>query len=313
MYLGVLPEGAAGRIDRSVNIARQTYMPHHKAYYLLSMIYLPPVRRLLLPATIFLAIIVLYRSSFGVHASLPSFVLHTPPSPHEGIRIPITDLQAKTIFAANITENHFTPSATHYYTLYDSSQQLNSTTITLKPIDNPALQVLWQCPIQANRYTNHIRISAIVRNITQIPPQPLKPEKRVFWNPTIISLPYWAENQYLVVSRVVTQGHHQENVVCEANVCYVGAGEDAEPGEKPCTENDLKLLGPAGGLRCASAPIALNVPPTPAEQCYGKYANFVDVPGFHDPRIFWSGKGEPLMMVNTQSVLVNLSRDRKGC
>lgn len=90
--------------------------------------------------------------------------------------------------------------------------------------------------------------------------------------------------------------------MCEANVCYVGSGEDAKPGEKPCTEDDLKLLGPAGGMRCASTPIALNVPPTPAEQCYGKYGTYVDVPGFHDPRVFWSGKGEPLMMVNTQYV-----------
>ncbi|KAI4251791.1 MAG: hypothetical protein LQ352_004662 [Teloschistes flavicans] len=135
-----------------------------------------------------------------------------------------------------------------------------------------------------------------MRNITQIPPQPLKPEKRIFWNPTIISLPYWSENQYLLVSRIVTAGNHQENVICEANVCYVGSAEDAKPGEQPCTEDDLKLLGPAGGMRCASAPFALNVPPTPAEKCHGKYENFVDVPGFHDPRIFWSGKGEPLMM-----------------
>ncbi|KAL8776788.1 MAG: hypothetical protein Q9194_002946 [Teloschistes cf. exilis] len=135
-----------------------------------------------------------------------------------------------------------------------------------------------------------------MRNITHIPPEPLKPEKRIFWNPTIISLPYWSENQYLLVSRIVTAGNHQENVICEANVCYVGSAEDAKPGEKPCTEDDLKLLGPAGGMRCASAPLALNVPPTPAEKCHGRYENFVDVPGFHDPRIFWSGKGEPLMM-----------------
>lgn len=87
-----------------------------------------------------------------------------------------------------------------------------------------------------------------------------------------------------------------------SNVCYVGSGEDAKPGEKPCTEDDLKLLGPAGGMRCASSPIVLNVPPTPAEQCYGKYGTYVDVAGFHDPRVFWSGKGEPLMMVNTQYV-----------
>lgn len=267
------------------------------------MIYFPPLRRLLLPATIFLAVVVFYRSSFGISSSLPSFVLHPPPPPPEGIRIPITDIQPEPLPAANATANHIPPASKFFYDLYEGANASNATKIYLKPIDNPALQILWQCPVKANRYTNHIRISAIVRNITQIPPDPLKPEKRIFWNPTIISLPYWAENQYLVVSRIVTDGNHQENVICEANLCYVGSAEDAKPGEKPCTEDDLKLLGPAGGMRCASPPISLNVPPTPAEQCFGKFQTYVDVPGFHDPRIFWSGKGEPLMMVNTQSVL----------
>lgn len=265
------------------------------------MIYLPPLRRLFLPAFVFLAIIVLYRSSLSVPSSLPSFVLHAPPLPPEGIRIRFDEIQPHLSTGFNASANHLTPSSRLYYDLYERSNQTNQTAVTQRPIDQPALKVLWQCPMQANRYTNHIRISAIVRNITQIPPDPLKPENRVFWNPTIISLPYWAENQYLVTSRIVTAGQHQENVMCEANICYIGAGENAKAGEKPCTEDDLRLLGPAGGMRCASTPIALNVPPTPAEQCYGKYANYVDVPGFHDPRVFWSGKGEPLMMVNTQS------------
>ncbi|KAL8773549.1 MAG: hypothetical protein Q9209_001654 [Squamulea sp. 1 TL-2023] len=259
------------------------------------MIYFPPLRRLLLPATIFLAVVVFYRSSFGIPSSLPSFVIHPPPPPPEGIRIPIDDLQSVPL-PANATANYIPPASQFFYNLYKSTNHSNATKTYPKPIDNPALKVLWQCPVQANKYTNHVRISAIVRNITQIPPDPLKPEKRVFWNPTIISLPYWAENQYLVVSRIVTDGNHQENVVCEANICYVGSGKDAKAGEKPCTKDDLKLLGPAGGMRCASAPINLNVPPTPAEQCFGKFLTFVDVPGFHDPRIFWSGKGEPLMM-----------------
>ncbi|KAL8729438.1 MAG: hypothetical protein Q9181_004995 [Wetmoreana brouardii] len=264
------------------------------------MIYFPPLRRLFLPATIFLAIIVFYRASLGVPTSLPHFVLHTPPPPAEGSRVSITDIHPVPFSASNSTENHYPPSSEYYYDLLDGGKHSNSTWMTSKPIDKPELKALWQCPVQANRYTNHIRLPAIVRNITQIPPQPLKPEARVFWNPTIIALPYWSVNPYLVVSRVVTKGQHQENVICEANVCYTGAAENGKNREKPCTDDDLKLLGPAGGMRCASAPIALNVPPTPAEQCYGRYANFVDVPGFHDPRVFWSGKGEPLMMVNTQ-------------
>ena len=115
-----------------------------------------------------------------------------------------------------------------------------------------------------------------------------------------MSLPYWSKNQYLVVSRIVTDGNHQENVICEANVCYIGSGENARPGEKPCTEDDLFHVGPAGGMRCATPPTTLSVPPTPAEHCEGKFADYVDIPGFHDPRVFWSGRGEPLMMVNTQ-------------
>ncbi|KAL8961649.1 MAG: hypothetical protein Q9193_001832 [Seirophora villosa] len=262
------------------------------------MIYLPPLRRLLLPTIIFLAIIVFYRCSFSA-SSFPSFILHPPSPPPEGIRVFVSDLQSELFPVVNATESHLIPSTRLYYDVSENVNVTNSTWTYQKPIDQPALKILWQCPVQANRYTNHIRVSAIVRNITQIPPQPLKLEKRVFWNPTIISLPYWAENQYLVVSRIVTEGHHQENVMCEANVCFVGSEQDAKPGEKPCTEEDLELLGPAGGMRCASTPITLNVPPTPAEQCFGKYGTYVDVPGFHDPRVFWSGSGEPLMMVNT--------------
>ena len=59
-------------------------------------------------------------------------------------------------------------------------------------------------------------------------------------------------------------------------------------------------------MRCASHPVALSVPPMPAEKCDGEFMPYVDIPEFHDPRIFWSGKGEPLMMVNTQYAAVSL-------
>ena len=97
----------------------------------------------------------------------------------------------------------------------------------------------------------------------------------------------------------MTDGNHQENVLCEANVCYI-PGQEARMGEKLCTDDDLKHVGPGGGMRCVRPPITLSVPPTPAENCEGKFSPYVDIPGFHDPRSFWSGKGEPLMMVNTQ-------------
>ena len=103
-----------------------------------------------------------------------------------------------------------------------------------------------------------------------------------------------------MVSRIVTGGNYQENVICEASACYIGSGQDAHTGEQKCTDDDVQHVGPAGGLRCVTPPVPLSVPPTPAEYCEGKFGTYVDIPGFHDPRIFYSGKGEPLMMVNTQ-------------
>lgn len=54
-------------------------------------------------------------------------------------------------------------------------------------------------------------------------------------------------------------------------------------------------------MRCLTPPLKINIPPTPAEKCEGKWLAFPDIPGFHDPRVFWSGKGEPLILVNSAS------------
>lgn len=263
------------------------------------MIYLPPLRRFLLPAIVFVTLIIAYRA-LPVPTSLPSFVLHSPPTPPSGIRVPITSLQ-KPLPIFNSSNNYLSPPQEHYYSHKSEARPSNDSASSLwQPVLDPNLEPLFKCPEKANRYTDHIRLPNIVQNISQIPPGSLKPDSRVFWNPTIIALPYWSENQYLVVSRIVTDGNHQENVLCEANICSVGSDTKARPGEKPCTQEDLDHTGPAGGMRCASVPVTLSVPPTPAEKCEGKYGTYVDIPGFHDPRIFWSGKGEPLMMVNTQ-------------
>ena len=125
-----------------------------------------------------------------------------------------------------------------------------------------------------------------------------------------MALPYWATNGYLVVSRVLTTGDHHESVICEANICSPNAHSLVEKGETRCTQQDLELLGPAGGMRCADGPITLDVPPTAAKSCTGRYADYVTVPGFHDPRIFYSGRGEPLMIVNTQQVFRIQERGR---
>lgn len=265
------------------------------------MIYLPPLRRFLLPALVFVVIIIFYRAT-PFHTRLPSFVLHSPPAPPTGVRIAASTVEKPLPISINATANHLSPPNSYYYS-YDKGKKpsTNDTNYILwQPILDPHLDTLFQCPMDPNEVTGHLRlVDNIVQNISQIPPGSLKPESRVFWNPTVIALPYWSENQYLVVSRIVTDGNHQENVLCEANVCYV-PGQEAKFGEKPCTDDDLMHVGPGGGMRCASPPALLSVPPTPAEKCVGKFAPYVDIPGFHDPRIFWSGKGEPLMMVNTQ-------------
>ena len=269
------------------------------------MIYLPSSRRHLLSAVALLTLILLWRSSLGVPKYLPSFVLHQPPLPAPGIRIPISSLKSQALLQANTSENHLSPPIHHLYSWSEDTHQriINGTVgegLLSRPALNPHLEVLWKCLRQENKYTNHVRLPNIVQNISHIPPNPTTRETRIFWNPTVIALPYWAENQYLVVSRIVTDGNYQENVVCEAKFCCTDLPQNARKGEKPCTQEDLRYTGPAGGLRCVTAPVRLSVPPTPAENCEGKFDTYVDIPGFHDPRIFWSGKGEPLMMVNTQ-------------
>lgn len=114
-------------------------------------------------------------------------------------------------------------------------------------------------------------------------------------------LPSWCKNQYLVVSRVLTTGTYQENVLCEANIC-APAFLNTTSSLTACSEDDILHLGRTMDLRCATPPIRLNVPPTLAKKCKGEYEAYVDIPGFHDPRIFWSGKGEPLMIMGSQYV-----------
>ena len=266
------------------------------------LIYLPPLRRFLLPSILLLAIIVFYRSSLQVPTSLPSFVLHPAATPPEGIHVPIANLHSKPIPYANTSDNHLSPPSQYYYSYETGKQATNQSRASgsSRAGHNANFEALFQCSLRPNRYTGHVRLQHIIQNISHIPPNSTFPESRVFWNPTIVSLPSWSKNQYLVVSRIVTEGRHQENVLCEANVCYTGSGEGKRAGEVLCTREDLLHVGPAGGMRCVASPITLSVPPTPAEKCEGKFGPYVDIPGFHDPRIFWSGKGEPLMMVNTQ-------------
>ena len=295
----MLPSAINTLICTLANLRPSASRPHVPSQN--KMIYLPPLRRFLLPAIVFVTLNISYRA-LPIPTSLPSFVLHPVPPPPQGIHVPISGLHSS-LTIANASHNHLSPPNRYYYSYHKDEKTLSDYTSTSeiwRPELDPNLEYLFRCPVEANKYTGHVRLPDIVQNISQIPPGSLKPDSRVFWNPTVIALPYWSENQYLIVSRIVTNGNHQENVLCEANVCYIGSGEDARPGEKPCTKDDIRHVGPGGGMRCKSSPVTLSVPPTPAERCEGNFMAYVDIPGFHDPRIFWSGKGEPLMMVNTQ-------------
>jgi hypothetical protein len=186
---------------------------------------------------------------------------------------------------------HVWPDHRHYYT-YSS---------ILPAHVNPYLESLLRCRHRHNPSTNHIRLPNLVQNVSQLTSSDESDDQEKF-NPTIIALPPWSSHQYLLVSRVVTEGFHQESVLCEADTCYSGQGlEHRRPGERDCTSDDLAILGAAGGLRCMTPPQTVSIPPTPAEECTGSWSSFPDIPGFHDPRIFWSGKGEPLIMVNSAS------------
>ena len=161
------------------------------------------------------------------------------------------------------------------------------------------LQPLLLCNSRLNPYTNHRHLPHIVQNISQRPSGSETKDDRQLFNPTIIALPSWSKNEYLLVSRVVTEGLHQESLICEANACHPSISEGRH-GESVCSPEDLEVLGSSGGLRCATEPQVINLPPTPAEQCDGKWRALTTIPGFHDPRIFWSGKGEPLIILNSQ-------------
>lgn len=265
------------------------------------MIYLPPLRRLLVPALMILAIILWYRSTVQIPTTrLSAYLIRQPEISGPGETIPIADVPTHVLVPRNVQDNHQTPSTELYYTYNEPGATFdNGTEIPLTysdPSSHPYLQVLFQCPFKPNRFTNHIRFPNPLYNISLIVKNETLNERKGYLNPAIISLPHWSENQYLLISRVATDGSHQENLICEANICTVG---DAKS-DRACDAESIRLLGGATGMRCATPPLMLNVPPTPAESCEGGMGILSNIPGFHDPRVFWSGRGEPLMMVNSQ-------------
>jgi hypothetical protein len=259
---------------------------------LLNMLNLPGSRRWLFPALLLLIFVLFYRSIIRVPDSVKTIVrFRRYPQVQYGIKIPQEIIDEHGIPHRDPSLGHIWPEPKYYYK-YQTPPEGQS---------NPYFEPLLHCHRKPNPHTDHIRLPNIVQTVSQrtSPDEAINEQK---FNPTIIALPPWSDHQYLLVSRVVTEGFHQESLVCEADTCYSGnVGEGRRPGEKNCTLEEFEILGAAGGLRCATPAKTISIPPTPAERCEGSWASFPDIPGFHDPRIFWSGKGEPLIMVNSAS------------
>lgn len=265
------------------------------------MIYLPPVRRMLLPLLLLLAFVLYYKST----ARIPgSGFFSTPKYTLVAERVPVSQIEDYTdIMPRNVSEDYLSPALNLYYPYTELSMKFANGTVqeanVPKPTDNPYFAQFTACPIPPNRHTNHIRLPNHVYNVSLIFKNETENEHLGNLNPAILSLPHWAENQYILVSRVATDGSHQKNLICEANICYTDPAK-ARPGEQPCSPWDSMIFGGSIGLHCVTPPATLNVPATPAEDCGKGTYMLMDIPGFHDPRVFWTGKGEPLMMVNTQ-------------
>ncbi|KAK9451371.1 uncharacterized protein V1518DRAFT_408373 [Limtongia smithiae] len=110
----------------------------------------------------------------------------------------------------------------------------------------------------------------------------------VTYNPTIMAMPSSAHYPFLIVSRFRSDGLEQKCVICEAKYAdeVTRDGYGFEHTEKTIT--------------CATNPIVLEVPLTPARDCLER-EYMSSIPGYHDPRIFWSQTGAPLMIMNQQS------------
>ncbi|OLL26778.1 hypothetical protein NEOLI_001746 [Neolecta irregularis DAH-3] len=99
-------------------------------------------------------------------------------------------------------------------------------------------------------------------------------------NPNILPLPPNAKYPYFIIGRSTTDGSYQEIVACFADFEHL-----------PLTQRRI--------LKCVDEPKVITVPSTKAKKCEKTWMELVKGP--HDPRVFWSPKGEPLMTFGTQS------------
>jgi len=259
------------------------------------MINFPRPRQLLLPAVVVLVVILvvevtLYNSDVEGHAFMDT-PLHLEIRSGETLRPSIVEQVLH--LQRGLQDSSLQSQISQYFTY------------TSTPSFVPRIAPLLECPRAANPVTRHIRLANRPFNISLTSPGQSPDRSLRMFNPTLMPLPYWSgATKYVLVSRVVTSGLHQESLICLADFCiprYTNSSRVVPADTRYCTSSDIEVLGPRGGLRCTTEPSKINIPPTPAKQCYGAWASFPDIPGFHDPRAFWSGKGEPLIIVNSAS------------
>ncbi|KAK5942038.1 hypothetical protein PMZ80_005991 [Knufia obscura] len=254
------------------------------------MLTLPSSRKFIYPALFLLAIITVFRL-------LVSITSISPTIDNNGLRLRSSarttyDIQLDPSFNANLgLEEQFT-------TTYHNSHPI-------QPIHPHVHDLLSKCTHNPNPHTNHIRLpTARILNISMVPSAEGEDttsfKNKAYFNPALIPLPSSSPHPYLLISRLVTTGSHQESHVCFADVCSPPTPHPASD-TRICTDDDLEVLGSSGGMRCVTKPERVNIPPTPARRCSGAWSTFPDIPGFHDPRVFWSGRGEVLVEVNSGS------------
>ncbi|RVX68318.1 hypothetical protein B0A52_07321 [Exophiala mesophila] len=263
------------------------------------MLYLPSARRFILPSLVCLIILTLVHLIIQQLApSRQSLVRAAQRTQIFGTYIP--SQQDHVFFDQN------NPAYLSSHPPFQRTEEQDAST-TFPPI-HPRLVNLLQCPAGAlNPTTFHLRLPNPILNISMIPPStPSHDPTLRFFNPAIIPLPHWSgKTTYVLVTRLVTAGHHQESHICLADICSPpsrkGQSQRLPADVRICTDDDLAILGSQGGMRCTTPPRKINIPSTPAHSCSGAWLAFPDIPGFHDPRVFWSGKGEPLILINSAS------------
>ena len=260
---------------------------------------LPLLRKVVFPIVVFLAIIVIARILIEVKESTST----------------------QTILRTLLRSSYGKPVEFNFTTDYDIGLSLEQRFIrdyhSSIPLSHPnpyVPRLFSPCHDHLNPHTKHIRLpNTHMLGISMVPISPNKDESTEefktnrYFNPTIIPLPshiYKALTPYpyVLLTRLVTAGLHQESHICFADICSPSSASFRSTSSRICDESDLDLLGRGGGLRCVTTPEKLNIPPTPAKKCTGAWRTFPDIPGFHDPRMFWTGrKGEVLVEVNSGS------------